>query len=234
MQSLGFKGKVDQGTADEIARLMKSSPAMANAGEQEEEHDDSNLAQYLTVVNSIIAAGSTRPYLLLLDGFIHSDECASLWKFDSRKKNIELQLTSIGGGEPSIFFYNSGVEIYIFGKLEREKLLKYNELFGANPESYPTEELDTLNKPLVRDIYEHRVGVVANTLKHVRPGRRGERWEPEVKTLDPFEIPGDHMGVKQMLSSLQPALEARARSAEALKKAIAGGTQAVEDQNVDS
>jgi hypothetical protein len=163
---------------------------------------NSNLAQYKRVVNTIIDEGGISPHLLL-DGFLHTENCASLWIFSPTARGGELDISTAYGEEPCLSFRDAGVEIYLFEKMERGKLLELNSRLGRNPDTCP-EELETQWKPFVHSIFERRV----ITSKIIPAGMRSVK-----STRDPDIIPGDHKGMTEMLSSLQPALEARARGA---------------------
>lgn len=161
------------------------------------------LAQYKRVLNTVILEGSAKPYLLL-DGFLHNENCASLWKFDGEGKVNSLEITHSDDGKPCISFNDSGIEIYLFDKMDHAKRLALNEQLGRRA-ALLVEDLETLGRPLVCFIHEHRL----LTSKLHSLGKR------IVKSLrDPDIIPADRKGMTQMLSSLRPALAARARGAE--------------------
>jgi hypothetical protein len=217
MRALGFKGKLDKKDADEIAKLKKETEAQPPAPEAEEE-DDSALAQYLLALNAVVAAGSGRGYLLL-DGFLHTDDCASLWVFNqekaAQKDGIALEISDFGGGAPYIIPDGAGVQIYLLPKMERAKLLELNEQLGRSP-GLPAE-LRTDDKPRVQFIYEHRLQtrqMVTKTAGGKRP--RAIRREEDGE----LAITRAPEGIAAMFDSLRPALEARAKYADTLKKTV--------------
>lgn len=220
MRALGFKGKVDKETADELAKLKKEVEAKGTAPEAEEEEDDSALAQYLAALNTIIAAGSQQGYLLL-DGFLHTDDCASLWVFDKKKAvgkdGIELKIRDFGGSEPYIILENDGVHIYLLPKMDRARLLELNERLGRG-RGLPAE-LSVDDKPRVQFIYEHRLQTRRKTVtkKKVSGNRTREITKDVDEVLDISQAPE---GIAAMFASLRPGLEARAKYADALKKSV--------------
>jgi hypothetical protein len=214
MRALGFKGKVDEQAGKEIGAIIKSAPANQVGGPEKDTTDESNLAQYLVMLNSVIAAGSSGRYLLL-DGFLHTDDCASLWKFDATEKTGELSIQTLLDEERYIDLRKTGVEIYILPKMALAELIALNKKLGENPDLY-AKDLDAKEKPLVRLIYEYRIQTVTTGTKTVRKGKRGERQEP-VEIPSEIEISGNQ-GVKAMLDSLRAALAARAQSVAELKE----------------
>ena len=163
----------------------------------------SNLAQYRRVINTIISGAATSPYLLL-DGFLHTENCSSLWRFDSGGLVHVLEITNCADSRPCISLSNSGVEIYLFWKMEHAKLRALNERLGWELDRLP-DELNTLDRPLVDSMNEH----LLLTTRRLSLGNR------TVTSLrDPDLISVDQKGMTKMLSSLQPALEARARGVQ--------------------
>jgi hypothetical protein len=154
--------------------------------------------------------------------FLHTDDCVSLWKFDESKKPVgwilepcsTRNLISISIGQ--FPHRKSGVEIYVRHKIGHAELIALNKKLGENYDLHP-KELDTQGKPLVRLIYEYRIITVTARMEDVRKGKRGAR-QRQVEDASELPIAGDHKGVKAMLESLQPALAARAQSAEALRE----------------
>ena len=216
MRALGFKGKVDEQAAREIDAVIKSGSAnQGGAPAEDKAADDSNLGHYLVILNSIITGGSSQPSLLL-DGFFHTDDCVSLWKFDASEKTVELGIETLLDKERYIDLRKTGVEIYVLDKMRLAELIARNKKLGENPELH-AKDLDIQGKPLVRLIYEYRIQTATTRTNVVRKGKRGER-EEQVEDTSEFPIAGDHKGVKAMLESLQPALAARAQSVEFLKE----------------
>jgi len=74
-RSIGLKGKVDKDAAREIEEIKKRSPTKDGAAAGETEKVDSIAGQYLIILDNIVAGGSAYP-TLVLDGFLHTADCA--------------------------------------------------------------------------------------------------------------------------------------------------------------
>ena len=167
---------------------------------------NSNLAQCGRAFNIILAEASSSSYLLL-DGFPHTERCASLWKFAVSVSSVKLAVDTRNDDEPFLDLHATGVEIHLFEYINQEKLLDLNQQLGRYPEQLPPE-LNTQERPIAIAIYEQRL----LTSKYIRVGDQfvNRPREPEL-------LPADQIGVTQMLSSLRPALTARAKGIDARK-----------------
>lgn len=214
-RSIGLKGKVDKDTAKEIEEIRKSTPAKGGAVATETEEDDAIAGQYLVILSNIVAGGLAYP-ALVLDGFLHTDDCASFWTFDNSVKDIQLEISiDPFTKKPYITLTNSGVQIYILDKIGLEKLVDLNTKIGNNPDTeHP--ELATQNRPRIVNIYEHHLETVV-TRTIAAPTKRNPERTKTVEEKSEIAIPGTHEGIQHLMNSLQPALVARAASAENLK-----------------
>jgi hypothetical protein len=170
---------------------------------EDQETDHSDLAQYRRVINAIVNEGSTARYLLL-DGFLHSEDCTSLWKFSEARSARTVEIEQRGGEEPIINLYGSGVEVYLLHKLGHGKLLEQNERLGRGEDPI-AECLDTDGRPLVQSIQGRHL----LTARLINLGKRSI-----LSARDPELIPVDQSGMSAMLHSLPLMLEARAKGAK--------------------
>ncbi|MPZ44341.1 MAG: hypothetical protein GEV05_13220 [Betaproteobacteria bacterium] len=210
------------GAAAPIASGGAATP-VASGGAAPPRVEDGALAEYAVLLDAVVAAGSTHRWLLL-DGFLHSADCASLWLFDPKKlgerAGSAIQVEQLLDDEPYIILVNSGVEIFLFEKIAPEKLLALNEHLGASLDLPP--QLDYAARPQVRFVYAERIQTVAETTSQ-RPRSGGRTREVRKRTDASLPIAKDYAGIAAMLESLRPALAALARNTEALRRTIADG-----------
>ncbi|NTV69133.1 MAG: hypothetical protein HGA71_03200 [Azonexaceae bacterium] len=219
-RSVGLKGRIDDEAAREIEAIRNRAPAGQGAGAVERDEDDSIAGLYLLILNNIVAAGQAYPSLAL-DGFLHGDDCASLWTFDRGVRNLELALSiDPFSGKPYIALQNSGVEIHLLEKIGGEALIALNTQIGNNPD-VPQAALATTGRPRVVAIYEHHLEVVVSQAV-AAPTKRDPERKKLLETKSEIVIPGTHEGIQALMNSLAPALLARASSAERLKGLVKG------------
>jgi hypothetical protein len=225
MRALGFKGKVDKEAADELVKLQRETQASAQTPEEEVQEDDSALGQYLATLNAVLTAGSQQQYLLL-DGFLHTDDCTSLWVFDKEKAaskvDLELKIDDFGGTEPYILLQNVGVRIYLLPRMSLARLLELNEQLGKG-HSLPAE-VSIDDKPRVQFIYETRIRTLRQTVTK-KKSRSGSEREIRKTVDEDKDIAKAPDGIRALFSSLPASLQARAKYADDLRKAVGDGVK---------
>jgi hypothetical protein len=217
-ESFKTKGQISEETAKRIVEFKNNLASRKSGASENEKPPTSFLEQYLELLNYIAVVGSWGPSLLL-KGFIHSADCASLWRFD-RKKTSELIIVSLMADHPYILVGNSAVQISLFPKVSDTELLALNEELGEHPDRLP-KSLSIENGQTVIEVQDGQIEVEV-TRKETKTTKRGTR---EVVRTDreKREIDKTFGGVAALVESLPIAIEARGKAFARLSKIIQSG-----------
>lgn len=92
------------------------------------------LDEYLNIIETIAELGSLRPYLLL-QGFIHTGDCSSLWVFEMDKAPRTAIMTSMTTGNATISLgrTTSHFDIFLLSPMDTAKITQLNEELETNP-----------------------------------------------------------------------------------------------------
>ena len=223
--SLRTDGKITEQVSTQIVQAKTIFSAHPGRLKTETQVKSSSpyLDQYLELLNAIVEVGSWGE-ALLLQGFIHTAECASLWLFDPEKapdvhKSIPIAY------EPYILFRDSGVKIVLLDIVSDEKLRELNRKIGENPTSLP-DSLKTTDRDLVIAIYEHdvEVEVTKTEMEHGRKinGKVSE-WEVKKPFRERRGINKDWSGISKLIQSFPIAIEERSDTIRRLIALINSG-----------
>jgi|SRR6266850_403534 len=226
---IGGSFKTDGKITDQVSSQIVQAKATFSAGtdrpksEPRVKSSSPLLDRYLELLDVIVEVGWWGD-ALLLQGFIHTAECASLWLFDPEKtpdvhKSIGIPY------EPYILFRDSGVKIVLLDAVSDEKLRELNRKIGENRTSL-LDSLETKDKDLVIVIYEHDVELEV-TKTEISHGRKikDKVSEYEVKKLikERRGINKDFSGISKLIQSLPVAIEERSYTIRRLDGLINSG-----------
>lgn len=180
------------------------------------------LDEYLELLEYIVSVGSRRERLLL-QGFIHSSECSTLWIFEGNvDPHLEIQQTLLQT-KPHITVSGANLEIRLLDKMTDDDISRLNTELGRNTGTLPSE-LRSEDAPQVLTVFEDVVELsVPKTVKkkaYIR--EKGVRktievdkteWANEEERIDKT----NHSGVQEMVHSLPIAIVAREAALTKLK-----------------
>ena len=200
-------GKLDQSTADEIAKIKSGQTALPPAPPYEAW---TATAPYLVVYARFCAATARLAAwrgAIYLDGFFHSENCTSLWIFESREvPKIDIAQTS---GDAELLPIGLDIKIFILPRLSDQDRDAANARLGSNFTAWSKAttlgDLDEV-KYVTEDeitVYEWRRG----------PGSRSKKQE-----LTVHPILDRDAGLGALYESLEPAIEARDRVLTAVRR----------------
>lgn len=165
------------------------------------------LDEYVECLRMVVELGSWRSGLLL-QGFVHSSECASYWEFDlSRDPKFEIL-----GTPAMIVFDSSSLKVFLVDPLGPDDVKRINEALGQ-PGAIPSE-LTVATRQQVRAVEEHEIEVAFDEIheRAVRPDAKGLPRSVKEHTTATKSLPIDTKswsGFAALAESLPVALQAR-------------------------
>ncbi len=119
-QSMRGDSIISDAAAIEVVRL-RGAPSLAHIKTTKSPHPF--LDEYLGCLRMIVELGSWGPGLLL-QGFVHSSECASYWIFDLSRGDPKFE---ISGDPPRIAFNSQSLKVYLVDRLGTDDFKRINE-----------------------------------------------------------------------------------------------------------
>jgi hypothetical protein len=173
------------------------------------------LEQYLVALKFVGTVGCWGS-ALLLDGFVHSPECSSLWGFSPGGKPT-FTITSGQYDSPYISIIDSGCSVFLFDRFPVDTRLALNEEIGRDSDRLPAA-LGSGNRPKVLQVYEDSVALNVHTIG-TKKGRRGPIQEMSV-SRELTRIDKSFGGLAAMLQSVSLGVAERAKTLERLKGVV--------------
>lgn len=212
-------GQISEDAARKIVEIKGTAKDISSTPEKNIRSATPFLDQYVELLNYISFVGSWR-HSLLLDGFLHSSDCSSLWLFSMDKDPVfQINKGMFDATESCILLSASNVEIYLLPKMKPKELTILNEELGLNKKVLP-DRLTGKNRQQVLKVYDDDVEV--RTLRYEsKKNRRGYMEEeviPEDVKLSIDKI--NHSGIQALVKSFSPAIYAQEKSLSKLSQIV--------------
>ncbi len=220
-QSFKANGRITERTSREIVATKEVFESSRHSGEEAPQRSATPLLdKYVEFLNPLVDVASWRR-ALILQGFLHTPDCCSLWTFNP-EKNVELAVAKDRDISyipiPSV----TGMKVFLLDRLNDDAFAEANERIGENPESL-LSELVSITTQEVLAIHQHHIAV---RWEEMRPNpvaaSFGGAKERLVEQKGQLALDKDFQGVYAMVQSFPKAIEAREKVLRRFDAATAG------------
>jgi len=206
--SLKREGRISDGAASAIVNVkteyIQSQQSLPPS--TPEKSTTPLLDEYLSLLSNIADIASWRS-ALFLQGFIHSEDCSSLWLFDLKRDSESFAIRDLYPGPPSILI-PGGTMIYLFDKTEDPEFRSLNSEIGESNNELP-KRLSIEHRDEVVEICEDYINVKM-WKSHEERGRRENVQIKYESTQEERIIDKKWAGIRKLITSFPVAVEERA------------------------